>query len=215
LSTTTTAPDTTLSTTQPKKKRTPKTLPKVLDRADIQKILAVPNINTWTGLRNRVILQVMWRAGLRVQEVCNLSVADIDLDRGYILVQLGKGGKDRSLPLEPDSIEWLAVWIDQRNSNSDLLFPTSKGTILDQRYVRQAVYNYAKKAGVYIQNGREKKLPSCHTFRHCCMTELLEDGFNIAEVQAIAGHSSIQTTSKYLSVRPAVLAEKMRNRKLL
>jgi len=204
-------PTATTTATTTKKKRAPKTLPKVLDRADIQKILAIPNVNTWTGLRNRVILQVMWRAGLRVQEVCNLSVADIDLERGTIYVQLGKGERDRKIPVNHETVELLAVWIDQRNSTSEWFFPTSKGTQLDQRYVREMLYRASKKAGVFIQDGRTKKKVHPHCLRHCYATELLESGkFNIAEVQQLLGHSNLNTTQKYLSVRPFVLAEKMR-----
>lgn len=197
-----------------------KKLPKVLPREDVAKILSIPNIKTTTGLRNRVILQVMYRAGLRVQEVCNLTVDDVDLEKGFIYVQAGKGEKDRYIPMDLETMNWCRRWAQARGeyekkknrSLGDYFFPSLKGTQLDQRYIREMCYRLSKQAGVYIRDGKKKKPVHPHVFRHCCMTELLEDGFTINEVKEIAGHSSILTTSIYLSVRPEQLAAKMRQR---
>ena len=195
-------------------------LPKILPREDVAKILAVPNISTTLGLRNRTILQVMYRAGLRVQEVCNLTIEDVNLNDGFIYVQAGKGDKDRYIPMDSDTVSWCEKWnvvrekwaADKGRKLGDQLFCSLKGTELDQRYIRSMLYKICKAAGVYIRSGKVKKLPSPHNLRHCCLTELLEDGLDLHEVQAVAGHASIETTSIYLAVRPHVLAEKMRNR---
>lgn len=195
-----------------KKQKASKKLPKVLERDQIKKFMACPNTKTKIGLRNRAILQVLYRAGLRVSEICNLTEPDINLKNGFIYVQLGKGSKDRWLPLDSETVNWLKKWAAIRPQNTDLFFPTLKGTKLDQRYIRDLFYRISKQTGVYIQDGHRKKPVHPHAFRHTCLTELLEEDFNITEVQAIAGHSSIQTTAIYLSVRPAKLAEKMRNR---
>lgn len=194
-----------------KKKRQPKKLPKILSREDAKKILAVPNTKTITGLRNRVILQILYRAGLRVEEVCNLAPADIILDKSLVYVQQGKNSKDRYVPVDIVTLNWLQTWMEKRLPG-DYLFMSHRGKKLDQSYVRKMVYQCSKKADIYIQDGRERVLPSPHTLRHCYATELLEDGFSIREVQQLLGHSSIQTTSVYLSVRPLALAEKIRGR---
>jgi integrase/recombinase XerD len=190
----------------------PKTLPKVLSREDAEKILKSINLDNKTGYRNRAMLQVMYCAGLRVSEVANLAPADVDLKKGFIYVQLGKGKKDRYIPLDPKTVEMLGKWMKLRPEQSPWLFPTLKGTRLDVRYIREMVYRLSDKAGVYLQNGRDRVRVHPHTFRHCFATECLEEKFSVKEVQELLGHSSIQTTSRYLSVRPAVLAEKMQGR---
>ena len=192
---------------------TPKrTLPKILSRSDVQKLLNVPDAETQIGVRNRAIMQTMYRAGLRVSEVCNLTLADLDLENGWFYIQLAKGKKDRYIPIDVRLVPFLQAWLKFRPTGTDWLFPTLKNTQLAIRYVRDLVYRASVKAEVYLQNGRQKTKVHPHTFRHCCLTELLEDGFNISDVQAIAGHSSLATTQVYLSVRPEALAKKMRRR---
>jgi len=186
-------------------------LPKVLSREDAAKLLNAPDASTFCGLRDKIAMLLMYRAGLRVSEVCNLTVDDVDLKQGFIFVQSGKGDKDRVVPMDPELLDWCNRWIAQR-PESDYFICTQKGTRVLERFFKKVIPRYAKQAGVYIRDGREKKTPSCHTLRHCCLTELIEDGFTIQEVQAIAGHSSIITTAKYLWARPEALARKMRER---
>lgn len=204
------------------KKSKPFRLPKIISREEARRILAIPNTETSIGLRNRTILQVLYRAGLRVQEAANLTVDDVNLEKGFVYVQQGKGNKDRYIPMDLETIEWCKRWLERRGnaipaeaeSDHDCIwfFPTLKGTALEQRYIRAMVATYSKKADVYLMNGQKKTVIHPHTLRHCCFTELLEDGFTIREVQEIAGHSSILTTSIYLSVRPEQLAAKIRER---
>ena len=204
------------------KKSKPFKLPKIISREEARRILSIPNTETTIGLRNRTLLQVLYRAGLRVQEAANLTVDDVNLEKGFVYVQQGKGGRDRVIPLDPETITWCKRWLERRGkvilaasgSGPDCIwfFPTLKGTQIEQRYIRFMVADYSKKANVYLMNGQKKTVIHPHTLRHCCFTELLEDGFTIREVQEIAGHSSIQTTAVYLSVRPEQLAAKMRNR---
>lgn len=205
---------TTTQDTQPKLQRPKKsrTLPKILSREDVQKILTYPNTKTKIGLRNRTILEVLYRCGLRVSEVCNLNINDVDMEKGFLYIQLGKGGRDRYVPMEPETMTWIAKWAEQRPTETDLLFPTLQNTPLDQRYIRQMLYQASSKAGVFIQDGKTKKKVHPHVLRSCYATELLEDGLNIAEVQSLLGHSSISTTAIYTKVRPMALAEKIRQR---
>lgn len=186
-------------------------LPKVISREDCQKVLAVPNLKTKTGLRNYVILFTLYRAGLRVEEVCSLAPEDVMLDEGWISVQQGKGGKDRVVPISEDLKGELWKWKNARPEGS-YFFSTYRGKKMDQSYIRRMVYSCSEKAGVYLLDGKKKKSISPHTLRHCFATELLEEGFSIVDVQALLGHSSTVTTSVYLHVRPMALAEKMRKR---
>lgn len=191
--------------------RTPKKLPKIISREDVQKILAVPNVKCITGLRSRVIMHLLYRAGLRNEELCNLAPADVSLTGGFIFVQQGKNSVDRTVPIDRATIGWLEKWNEAR-PDSSFFFCSGTGQKLDQSYIRKIVYQCAEKAGVYIQDGREKKLPSPHTLRHCYATELLEEGYTLAEVKMLLGHSNITTTSVYAHARPFALAAKIRER---
>lgn len=192
-------------------KRKPKKLPKILSREDVKKILAVPNTKTITGLRNRVILQILYRAGLRVEEVCNLAPADVDLSGGFILVQQGKGHKDGTIPIDAETIQWLKKWMEKRIPGP-YLFVSHRGKKLDQSYIRKVCYQCSEKSGVYIQDGKNRVPIHPHVLRHCYATELLEEGYTLAEVQRLLRHSNISVTSIYLSVRPVDLAAKIRGR---
>ena len=197
---------------QEKKSRKPKKLPKVLKPGDAEKLFSKLNVKCPTGLRDRCCMQVMYSAGLRISEVCNLSVDDVDLVEGYLFLQQAKGNKDRTVPIDQETIDWFNRWAAIR-PESDYFFSTLKGGKMDTRQLREKVYRMSKKSGVYIRNGKEKKLVNPHSFRHTCFTDMLEDGLSVRDIQEMAGHKSLQTTSIYLSVRPEKLREKIRNRK--
>mgnify|MGYP000928191345 CR=1 FL=1 len=186
-------------------------LPKILSRSEVEKLLSVPNPRYPTGLRNRVMLQLFYRAGLRRQEVIDLTPADIDFENNLLFIQDSKGGKDRVVPFDDETKSWLLKW-QERRPESDFFFCTLTGNKLIPRYVLEMVYRASEKAKVYVQNGRTKKKVHPHILRHTYATELLEEGFGIHEVQQLLGHSSINTTAVYMHVRPVMLAEKIRNR---
>jgi site-specific recombinase XerD len=190
-------------------KRKPKKLPKILSREDVKKILAVPNVKCVTGLRNRVILQILYRAGLRVEEVCNLTPADIIFpkegqEEGFIYVQLGKESKDRYVVIDAETVAWLQLW-DAKRIPGPYLFMSHRGKKLDQSYIRKFCYQYSEKAGVYIQDGHRKAKVHPHTFRACYATERLEEGKNIIYIQEQLGHADLSTTRIYTQVRPSHL----------
>lgn len=186
-------------------------LPKVLSREEISRLMAVPNPRYPTGLRNRVILQVFYRAGLRRQEVIDLVPADIDYTNNLLYIQDSKGGKDRVVPFDDETKDWLLKW-KERRPESDYFFCTLPGKRLSPRYVLEMVYRCSEKSKVYVQNGRAKKKVHPHILRHTYATELLEEGFGIHEVQQLLGHSDITTTAIYAHVRPVQLAKKIRER---
>lgn len=187
-------------------------LPKIIDQKSVKKILAQVNTNCPTGCRNYAIIIMMYRAGLRVSEVCNLRLADVNFDTGLIYVQNGKGGKDRYVPMDNDIITSLQAWLKIR-PESEYLFCTLQGGQLDTRYVREVCYRLSKKAGVFIQDGDKKKPVSPHKLRHTYATELVRDKFNIREIQELLGHSSPVTTQVYTHIVMDELQEKIQKRK--
>ena len=175
-------------------------LPKIIDQRSVTKMLNQININCPTGIRNYAIVMTMYRSGLRVSEICKLTLSDVNFDSGLIYVQQGKGKKDRYVPMDSDIIKACKAWLTVRPV-SEYFFCTLEGGILDARYIREVCYRLSKKAGVFIQDGMEKKPVSPHKLRHTFLTECLRDGeFNIREVQQLAGHSSLNTTMVYTHV---------------
>jgi len=189
-------------------------LPKIVSQDNVIKILSKINTRCPTGCRNYAIIMTMYRAGLRVSEICNLTLSDVNFNTGLIYVQQGKGGKDRYVPMDSDIKKAMQAWLKIR-PESQYFFCTLKGGQIDTRYVREMCYRLSRKANVYIQDGIEKKPVSPHKFRHSCLTSLLKEGFNIRQVQEIAGHSNLNTTMIYTHVIIDDLKEKMQNRKPL
>jgi len=177
----------------------------------VQKLLSIPNPRYPTGLRNRTMLQLFYRAGLRRQEVIDLTPADIDFKNNLLYIQDSKGGKDRVVPFDEETKVWLLKW-KKRRPECDFFFCTMPGNRLSPRYVLEMVYRASEKSGVYVQNGRAKKKVHPHILRHTYATELLEEGFGIHEVQQLLGHSDLATTAIYSHVRPVQLAKKIRER---
>lgn len=190
-------------------------LPQVLNRDEAQRLLSQPNRRYPTGLRNYVMMAVMYRAGLRVAEIIGLEPQHIDARRSQIRVEGGKGDKDRTIPVEPWLIDAIKAWQSTRAQvqkkagaqwkKTRSIFCTLKGGKLIDRYVRAMVKRESQAAGI------EKDIHP-HTLRHSYASELLEDGFTIREVQDLLGHADLSTTMIYTHVNPVHMAEKMRNR---
>ena len=148
-----------MQTTGQKKKRKPQKLPKVLSKEDVQKLFDSFNCRYPTQLRNRVILQVFYRCGLRNAELCNLAKDDVKIDGpedGFIYVQLGKNSRDRFVPLDAETITWLQKW-EAIRPESDWYFCTLKGGQLSTNYIRD-VFEQSKRSAC-VQDGRKKKHP--------------------------------------------------------
>ncbi len=187
-------------------------LPKIIDQRSVKKMLAQINTNCPTGIRNFAIIMIMYRAGLRVSEVCKLMLSDINFETGLVYIQQGKGKKDRYVPIDGDIIKVAQEWLTVR-PESEFFFCTLQGGKLDTRYVREVCYRLSTKAGVFIQDGAEKKPVSPHKLRHTFATELLREGFSIREVQESLGHGDISTTMIYTHVVQDELQAKIRKRK--
>jgi len=194
---------------QQTKKHRGRKLPKVLTPEKVKALLKPINTKCSTGLRNMAMLMTAYKAGLRVSEICDLPPADIDFSKGMILVQDGKGGKDRLVPIGAELIKWLQQWDDIR-PQSKYFFCALKGTRLSPRYFNQLLERLSNKSGIYLQDRGEKKPISIHVLRHCYASNLLDQDVNIREVQELLGHSSIQTTTIYTHVSVKNLDKKIK-----
>lgn len=185
-------------------------LPVILNKDEIKALLAQAGRRSTTGIRNRALLEVMYRAGLRVSEACGLRCLDYKADNELLEVRAGKNGKDRVLPLDSRAVAWLEKWIERRARAGLVggwLFCTLQGRPVSSRYVQQMVKRYARKAGLA---DLDRVTP--HKLRHAFATELLEEGFTIRQVQELLGHASLVTTQIYTHVRPAELQARIKAR---
>lgn len=184
-------------------------LPKVLNQEQVSKFLSVINTSTITGKRQMAIIMVMLKCGLRVSEVCKMTRADIDFDRHTLYIQMGKGNKDRYVPMSNTVEDCIREWL-KIAPESKWLFSTFNGKQSAARNIREIVYSLSKRSGVYLQDGTEQKLVHPHSLRHTYATELMNRGIGITDIQKLLGHSYISTTQIYLSVSIEDLIGKVR-----
>ena len=182
------------------------TLPVALERREAQSIIDAVFLRHDSGKRNRAGLALMLFAGLRVGEVCALRPGHIRWKDGILEVHNGKGGRDRNVPMSPTLERELESWKALRNG-SPYFFSTRDDKQMMPRFWQRLIKRMSKRAGI---DGDDRRITP-HVLRHTFATNCLEDGFTLAEVQAMLGHSNVATTSIYLSVRPHALVEKMRN----
>jgi integrase/recombinase XerD len=170
-----------------------KKLPVILSKAEVKAILEAPR-----SLRNRAILATLYGAGLRVSEVVNLKVSDLDRERRVIWVRGGKGNKDRQVMLAEALREVLtAYWRWKRPT--EWLFPGEKmGYPLSRETVFRIARESAKRAGI-------SKLVHPHSLRHAFATHLLDEGVNLLVIQTLLGHAHLKTTARYLHVADSIV----------
>lgn len=191
-------------TSRRKKRR----LPKTVSREEANAIFAACNLRSPTGLRDRCMLELMYRAGLRVGEVCNLEPRDVD-GKGVVRIIDGKGGDGTAYFDAPSVTPLLEEWKRERKRlkvpAGAPLFCTLKGGKVSVRQVEAMVKRRARRAGVtaYV---------TPHVFRHSFATELLEEGFNIRQVQEAVRHRELETTMIYTHVYDAQLRNKIQRR---
>jgi integrase/recombinase XerC len=182
-------------------KTTRRHLPKRLSREEAAALLAVPNRRAPTGVRNRALLRVYYRAGLRCAEALALTPRDVDVGRKELRVNAGKGDKQRLVWVDAETLEILDRWKTIR-PRSDYLFCTLAGSQLDTGYVRAMVARYGRRAGIDVR-------VHPHMLRHSFASELLEEGWPIHAVQKLLGHEDIETTSLYLHLVDGELQRRM------
>jgi len=174
-------------------------LPKeTLSREEALKVLDQPNLSTMTGIRDRAILEVFYSTGIRLDELSSLTIYDVDLQGAMLRVNMGKGKKDRVVPLGKFAVRFLREYVTKvrphftrKNKAERRLFMDTYGKPLSKQMVSIGVRSYARAAGI------EKKV-SAHTFRHTFATELVRNGADITAVQKMLGHSDLGVTQVYL-----------------
>ena len=192
-------------------------IPEVLTEEEQRKLLEVFNERYLSSQRNKTMIKLMLRTGLRLSEVINLRWDNLDLRTGRVKVVEGKGNKDRILWINNETLEKLRNWrqrqIDDIGS-IEFVFTTSTGNKLKRRDIRTMIYRYAEKAGIQKEveknytdtdgkkldkTYREKKVKP-HTLRHTFATDLLRETQNLRVVQKALGHSDISTTQIYTHI---------------
>lgn len=155
------------------------------------------------NLRDLAILQTFLQTGIRVGELCSLTLEDIDLQAKELIVRQGKGAVDRSIPLTEKAVEALKAYLETRpQAETRAIFLSKHNTPLDERSVNYMVKKYVKKAGI-------KKPVSVHTLRHTSATHKADKGMSLTDLQAILGHRRLETTYKYLHLAKTSLREQM------
>lgn len=175
-------------------------LPKHMSEAEVEAILAAPDVTTHKGIRDRCLLELMYATGLRVSELAGIKKANFNHTQKTLRV-IGKGNKEREIPYGDVAALWLDAWLDVSKTTSVFLFPSRKSSLTRQTLWR-LVHEYAAQAGVY-------PLPSPHTLRHAFATHLLNHGANLRAVQTLLGHENITTTEIYTHVSRAQLHDEV------
>lgn len=186
-------------------------LPKTLTPDELEALMGRPNMAAPTGLRNRCMLELMHRAGLRVSEVCGLHLRDVRWGEGEIQLraEITKGGREATAYVDARAETLLERWKVVRREHAARrphLFTTLAGGPVSRQYVWEMVSRYARRAGIDWP-------VHPHTLRHTYATELLRDGFNLREVQQLLRHADIRTTTIYTHLFDADLHRKIRERR--
>ena len=173
--------------------------PRTLSEAQVESLLATPDLDTPLGLRDRCMLEVLYAAGLRVSELVSLRLFEISLNDGVVRV-MGKGSKERLVPLGEIAAHWIARYVhDARplllaGKNSDAVFVTRFGTPMTRQMFWRIIKQHAAVAGIAAER------ISPHTLRHAFATHLLNHGADLRVVQLLLGHADISTTQVYTHV---------------
>ncbi|MEX2353742.1 MAG: site-specific tyrosine recombinase XerD [Gammaproteobacteria bacterium] len=173
-------------------------LPKSLTESEVESLLDAPDTDTATGMRDRVMLEVLYATGLRVSELVSMRLDQLNLRQGVVRI-IGKGNKERLVPLGEESMDWLARYLRDvrpgffKGSPGTALFPSTRGTEMTRQTFWHAIKRHAARAGI-------GKPLSPHTLRHAFATHLLNHGADLRVVQMLLGHSDISTTQIYTHV---------------
>ncbi|MBF1609993.1 MAG: tyrosine recombinase XerD [Prevotella sp.] len=185
----------------------PDHLPEVLSTAEVDLLEQTIDLSKWEGHRNRAIIEVLFSCGLRVSELTNLKLSNLYIEEQYIRV-MGKGSKERLVPISPRALDELNYWFADRNvmkikpGEEDYVFLNRRGQHLTRTMILIMIKRYAVEAGI-------KKTISPHTLRHSFATSLLEGGADLRAIQAMLGHESIGTTEIYTHIDTSTLRQEI------
>jgi len=178
-------------------------LPKAISEADVEALLAAPDIDDPLGLRDRAMLEVLYACGVRVSELVGLTLEQVSLRQG-ILRAFGKGRKERLVPLGEEALAWLERYLREARGTllagrpCDALFPSQRGEQMTRQTFWHRIKLHARTAGISTSI-------SPHTLRHAFATHLLNHGADLRTVQMLLGHSDLSTTQIYTHIARARL----------
>jgi len=190
-----------LSTDNPFKRtvmpKIPKSIPKPLSEKQVEALLNQPDSGTAIGLRDKTLLELMYATGVRVSEAVLLKANQVNLNQGIIHV-IGKGNKERLVPVGEVALEWLQIHLRGnplfvRNNPQKYVFQNQKGSVMSRQACWYRIKKYAQDAGIY-------PLPSPHVLRHSFATHLLNHDADLRVIQILLGHSDLSTTQIYTQV---------------
>lgn len=185
-------------------------LPEVLSVEEIDALEAAIDLSKWEGQRNKAIIEVLFSCGLRVSELVNLELSNLYLEEGFVRV-MGKGRKERLVPISKEAIKQLNFWFIDRNAMQNIkkgeehiVFLNRRGGRLTRTMILIMIKDLGIKAGI-------QKTISPHTLRHSFATCLLEGGADLRVIQAMLGHESIGTTEIYTHIDTHTLRDEILN----
>lgn len=173
-------------------------LPKSLTEEEVERLLAAPTIETAIGLRDKTMMEVLYATGLRVSELIHLTLTTTNLRQGVVRV-IGKGDKERLVPIGEEALHWLQRYIDTARAEilgqkqSEILFPSGRGQLMTRQTFWHRIKHWAQLSGI-------DKSISPHVLRHAFATHLLNHGADLRVVQLLLGHSDLSTTQIYTHV---------------
>jgi integrase/recombinase XerD len=176
--------------------RLPKT---VLTAEEAERILAVPDVSTPLGLRDRALLELLYATGIRRSELIRLDLEHVELNRGVLSIRHGKGDKDRFVPIGERAAAWLRSYLAESrprlvvHSDERAVFLSVRGVRMSNHYLTEVVARVLEESGVGKKGG-------CHLFRHTAATLMLEGGADLRFIQQLLGHASVETTQVYTRV---------------
>jgi site-specific recombinase XerD len=186
--------------------------PEIVTAQEVNALLRGCSNRAPTGIRNRALLTILYRCGLRISEALSLMPKDIDALTGTLTVLKGKGGKRRVVGLDATAMDVLSRWLDRRREigfngrGQTRVFCTLSGTPMHAPYVRVLLARLARKAGL-------DRRVTPHTLRHSFAAEMAREGHAVNLIQAALGHSSLAVTGRYLDhLQPREVIETMRGR---
>lgn len=189
----------------------------VLSEAEVVSLIRACSPRAVTGVRNRALIAVLWRCGLRISEALSLELRDVDLEAGTVRVRHGKGDRSRTVGLDEQTTALVARWIDRRRSLKGTggrgpgarapIFCTLHGGRIDTSYIRRLLPRLAKRAGI------EKRVHA-HGLRHTHAAELAREGTPINIIRDDLGHTSLAITDRYLrDVAPQAVIDTLKARR--
>ncbi len=183
-----------------------KPLPDVLSEGEVQQLIAAIDVQAPFGVRDRAIIETLYANGMRGLEAARLTLEDLSLESGWVMIQQGKWKKDRRVPLTDTAVYWISEYLDyervkaKRAKEYQEVFLTAQGIPYQSKGISFLVSRYLKQTGLRTKGGS-------HLLRHSIATHMLQNGADIRYIQQMLGHSSLLSTQVYTRVQDAALKD--------